>query len=311
MRLTQIRHFLAIAQHRSLRAAAKEIGIAQPSLTKSIQALEQELGAPLFERTSRGATLTPIGELFRTRTRSVVEDIRRAKEEIQQLTDAPAGEVTVAMTTAPILLFLSRALSGFAQRFSGVSVHIAGGGFPSYANDLLEGRIDFAVVPQPAGELGDDLAVEHLVLNPRIPICRQSHPMAEAGSLGLLLDETWLSTTIDPDPRKTFEATFRAHGFAPPRRVVFCEAPMAICELLMKSDAICWLPSAWLESDLVSAWATRIPVAEHYPQEQDICLIRRRHLPLTPAAEHLATLIRRLCAYRGGMGPAAEDLRSR
>lgn len=305
MRLTQIRDFLAVAQHRSLRAAAKEIGIAQPSLTKSIQALEQELGAPLFERTSRGATLTPIGELFRTRTRSIVEDLRRAKEEIVQLTDAPAGEVTVAMTTAPILLFLSRAISDFNRRFADVTVHISSGGFPSYVNELLEGRLDFAVVPQPAGELGDDLVVEHLMLNPRIPICRQGHPAAGATSLGMLLDQTWLSTTIDPDPRRTFEATFRAHGFAPPRRVIFCEAPMAICELLMNNDAICWLPSAWLESGLVRAWATRVPVVETYPQEQDVCLIRRRNLPLTPAAEHLATLIRRLCAYRGGVGETA------
>lgn len=304
MRLTQIRDFLAIANHRSLRAAAREIGIAQPSLTKSIQALEREVGTALFERTSRGAILTPMGKLFRARTQSIVEDLRRAKEEIRQLMDGDTGEVSMAMTPAPVFLFLSRALGEFSRRFPSVTVQILNGTLPTYAHELRNGRLDFAIVPRPTAELDEEFVVEHLLVNPILPTCRRDHPAAAAASIGELLDHTWLATTVDPSPRVSFENAFTSHGFDPPRRVVFCEG-MATCELLRNYDAICWLPSAWLDSDLMGNWATHIPVREAYPRQSDLCLVRRRNFPLTPAADHLATLIRRLSSYREPPGSVA------
>ena len=117
MRLTQLRDFVAVATQRSLRAAARELGIAQPSLTKSIQALEKELGASLFNRTSRGAEITPIGAAFLTRSHLIIEEMRRAKEEVRQLTESDHGEVSFGISTAPTLMFLSRSLQDFQRKF--------------------------------------------------------------------------------------------------------------------------------------------------------------------------------------------------
>ena len=64
MKLHQIRDLLAVADKGSLRAAARHLGLAQPSISRSIRELERELGVPLLERRARGTVLTPTGQRF-------------------------------------------------------------------------------------------------------------------------------------------------------------------------------------------------------------------------------------------------------
>ena len=299
MRFSQLRDFLAVAEHGSLRAAARRLGVAQPSLTKSLQALEKELGAALFQRTARGAVITPAGMALQTRSRLVMEELRRAQEEIDQLSQRDTGEVSFAITTAPALLFLSRTMRDFQRRYPAVKVRIVTGVLPVTAPELRSGRLDFALLPRPDADLGEEFALEPLLRNARAPICRKGHPLAGARSLAELTGATWLTATIDPDPQAAFEAIFRARGLEPPRSVIYCEMAMALVELLIHLDTISWLPRAWLEPELFRPWLTEIPIEETLPG-QDICLVQRRNFPLTPAADYLATLIRRHCAYRNG-----------
>src|SRR6188508_1885518 len=85
MKLHQIRDLLAVAEKGSLRAAARQLGLAQPSISRSIRELERELGAPLLERQARGTVLTPTGKLFASRAGAAASELRRAREEIAQL----------------------------------------------------------------------------------------------------------------------------------------------------------------------------------------------------------------------------------
>src|SRR5580693_6822900 len=74
MKLHQLRDLVAIAEHGSLRAAARHLGIAQPTLTRSLSELERELGAPLFERRARGMVATALGQAFIRRAIAIVND---------------------------------------------------------------------------------------------------------------------------------------------------------------------------------------------------------------------------------------------
>lgn len=76
MKLNQLRNVLEIAERGSLRAAARSLQFAQPALTRSLQEIEHELGAPLFERRARGMTLTPLGQAFVRRAHGVLEEVR-------------------------------------------------------------------------------------------------------------------------------------------------------------------------------------------------------------------------------------------
>lgn len=305
MRLTQLRDFVAVASQRSLRAAARDLGIAQPSLTKSIQALEKELGASLFNRTSKGAELTPIGAAFLTRSHLIMEEMRRAKEEVRQLTESDHGEVAFGISTAPTLMFLARSMQEFRRKFPNVKVRIVTGIFPVTIPELRAGHLDFAVAPRSDCDLGEEFIVEKLLENSRLPMCRKTHPLANARTLAELTSATWVAASIDADPKAAFERIFQQRELAPPTQVIYCESTIGIVELLKNMDTICWLPDVWLKSDIMHPWLTAVPIKEPSQKGQDICLIRRRNFPLTPAADYLATLFTRFCSYRNNPAPAA------
>ncbi|MFN3202724.1 MAG: LysR family transcriptional regulator [Bradymonadia bacterium] len=85
MSLHQIEYFVAIAEEGSLRGAAERLHVSQPPLTRHLRALEDELGTPLFERTSKGVTLLPEGEVFLRHARRVLSSIDAAVEAVRDL----------------------------------------------------------------------------------------------------------------------------------------------------------------------------------------------------------------------------------
>ena len=88
-----MRDVVAISERGSLRAASRHLQLAQPALTRSVQELERELGVPLFERRARGMILTPMGEAFVRRASAVLSEVRRARDEVEQLHGGTRGRV--------------------------------------------------------------------------------------------------------------------------------------------------------------------------------------------------------------------------
>ena len=84
MKLDQLQYFVAIVEHGSLRSAARRLAVPQPALTRSIRALEKELGGSLFTRETTGMTLTDTGRRFHIRASNIVHEARRAQDEIAQ-----------------------------------------------------------------------------------------------------------------------------------------------------------------------------------------------------------------------------------
>src|SRR4051812_37817572 len=101
MKLNQLRDVVAIADRGSLRAAARHLALAQPALTRSVRTLERDLGVPLFERRARGMILTPMGEAFVRRAKAILSEVRRTRDEVDQLRGLTRGSVVAALSTAP------------------------------------------------------------------------------------------------------------------------------------------------------------------------------------------------------------------
>jgi LysR family transcriptional regulator, regulator of abg operon len=113
MKLNQFRNIIAINERGSLRAAARYLGLAQPALSRSVQELEHELGVQLFERRARGMTLTAMGEVLVRRAGNVMTEVRRAREEIEQLDGGTSGTVAAAMSIAAHLAIVPKMLPPF------------------------------------------------------------------------------------------------------------------------------------------------------------------------------------------------------
>src|SRR5258706_3948644 len=143
MKLHQIRDLLAVAEKGSLRGAARHLGLAQPSISRSIRELERELGVPLLERRPRGTVLTPAGQRFAARASAAASELRRAREEIAQLHGDAEGSVAAGLSSVPLLALLPGAIGPFKKRYPKVELRILEGAYPAIESRLKDGTIDF------------------------------------------------------------------------------------------------------------------------------------------------------------------------
>jgi DNA-binding transcriptional LysR family regulator len=177
MKLHHFRDLVAIADHGSLRAAARHLGTAQPTLTRSLFELERELGAPLFERRSRGMVATPLGQAFVRRATRILNDIRRAKDEFEQLRDNAVGSVAIGLSIAAHLWLLPKVLQPFRQRYPKVLLHIIEGFYPTLEFGIQDGSVDLYIGPDPGLTLPPILHKEVLLAGRRAVLCRAHHPL--------------------------------------------------------------------------------------------------------------------------------------
>lgn len=292
MKLEQLQHLAAIVEHGGLRAAARRLGVPQPALTRSIRALEKELGCTLFQREARGMVLTPLGLAFHQRAGAVVHELRRARDEIAQRQGDEQGTVVAALSIMPHVGMLPRALPAFRQRYPRVGVELIEGLFPEVEDRLRGGQIDFYLGAAPRGTPAPGLVVRPLFDNTRTVVCRQGHPLARARALKTLQGADWATTSVDYNAEQDLALLFQQHGLPPPRVLLRAHTALSIMVALAHSDMLALLPVQWRSFPLAREALATIPLRETLPAP-GVVLARRPGLPLTPAAEFFCDVLLR------------------
>ncbi|HVV92191.1 MAG TPA: LysR substrate-binding domain-containing protein [Hyphomicrobiales bacterium] len=292
MKLNQFRNIIAIAERGSLRAAARHLGLAQPALSRSVQELEHELGVQLFERRARGTALTPIGEALVRRAENVMTEVRRAREEVEQLRGGTSGTVAAAMSIVPHLTILPRVLRPFHARYPKAELHLIEGLYPTVEAGLQDGSIDFYVGPPPERDFAASLVQEKLFDNQRNIFCRKGHPLAGARTLADLAGAEWLTTSITYSAEAELRDLFVRHRLPMPRLALRSQSALTMLVSLANSDFLAMVPRQWAEFPLTADALVKIEINEPLPAPP-IVIIRRAGLPLTPAAEYFCDLVRR------------------
>lgn len=292
MKLSQLRHLIAVAELGGLRRAARHLGIAQPAITRSIRELEHELGATLFERSAAGMKLTPIGDAFAKRSLAAQQELDRAHDEVQQLKGVNTGTVSIGLSTAPHVALLPRVLGPFQRRYPDVRLRIVEGLFHAVEADIRNGSIDFYVGPLSEDRLGGDYVGEKLFDNQRVVLSRRGHPLEAATSLADLVDARWVATSVTVNSEAELSPLFHQHGLPSPVIAVEVGSALSMITVAASSDILAMLPRQWLGFAKESRLLTHVPIREEIAAPA-ICLITRASLPLTPIAEHLSDLFRR------------------
>ena len=291
MKLNSLLHFLAVAERGSLRAAARDLEISQPAITRSVQELEKELGVVLFERRTKGVTVTPMGAVFLRRAMAVRNELRRAQDEIAQMRGDLHGQVCVCLSSVAHMAMLPNALRTFRQKYPDVRLDIIDAVLPAVERDLVEGAVDCYVGPI-HDEMPSELAVEKLFDSSRVILGRKGHPLANARSLSELVKAEWVTTSITHRAEEELTPLFQRHGLPPPRLVLQAHSALTFLFAIAYSDLLMMLPIHWTQAPLVRDALQRIHVVEVLPAPQ-ICIVQRAGLPLTPAAEYFCDMMRR------------------
>lgn len=145
MKISQLRSFLSVTEHGSIRGAARALGITQPAVTQAMRELEASLDVPLLQRGASGVELTVYGKSLARRANLIHREIEQALAEINQLRDGSTGLVAVAISTAVALQLLPAAFASFRAKYPMVELRLNEASIPHTLPRLLDGSVDFMV----------------------------------------------------------------------------------------------------------------------------------------------------------------------
>ncbi|MDL5156319.1 LysR family transcriptional regulator [Actinomycetospora termitidis] len=146
MTLKQLIYFLAVADTGRFVQAAAEARVAQPTLSRQVQALEDDLGETLFTRGRDHVTLTSAGETLLPLARRIVADVETARLEIAELADLRRGRLRLGATPSLCVSVVADVLAVFHDSYPGISLQISEGGSQDLVTDLEDGQLDLALV---------------------------------------------------------------------------------------------------------------------------------------------------------------------
>src|SRR5438445_5262708 len=147
--LHQLRYFVAVAEERHFTKAARGLRVAQPSVSRAIRVLEEELGTPLCHRMTGNVALTPAGETLLPWARRVLADVDGATGEVRELADLRRGRLAVGATPSLTTTLLPPALARFHAAFPGVELVLHEAGSRDLVRELEQGALDIALVILP------------------------------------------------------------------------------------------------------------------------------------------------------------------
>lgn len=178
MELRVLQYFLAVTREQSISGAAESLHLSQPTLSRQLKDMEEELGKQLFIRSNRKITLTEEGMILRKRAEEIMELIRKTEDEITLSDESIAGDITVGAGETDGVRFLAKAAQAIQKDYPLVHFHIVSGDKASVTEDLDRGLIDFGLL---FGDI-DTSKYEHL----KVPfhdsfgvLMRRDSPLAE------------------------------------------------------------------------------------------------------------------------------------
>lgn len=146
MELRVLQYFLAVTREQNILRAAESLHLSQPTLSRQIRDMEEELGKQLFIRGSRSITLTEEGMILRKRAEEILELVRKTEDEISLAEEPLAGAITVGAGETDGLRVLVRAVQALRKEYPQVHFHVVSGDKCSVIENLSQGLIDFGVV---------------------------------------------------------------------------------------------------------------------------------------------------------------------
>ena len=176
MDVRHMRQVLAIHRHGSFVKAAEDVGVAQPTLSKSISRLEDELGIKLFDRTGSGAKVTPMGALLVGRAETIIAEAERLARDIELAAAGQIGEARIGVGPA-MRAFLPLFAEALATRWPSLRLNLNVDMRDRLLADLKAGALDMVIVAS-APELGVDYVQTEVMREPVLAVASAAHPLA-------------------------------------------------------------------------------------------------------------------------------------
>jgi len=287
MRLNQIRDFVAVIEAGSISAAARQLGVSQPGLTKSVGTLEAELAVSLLQRTPRGVSPTRYGRAFYVRARAAHSELEKAQHEMAQMGGARSGHVAIGFGPFVAAQLVPQAVVQFRRQFPAVELRLLEGFAHATLPLVRDETLDMVVSPRLPG-LRNDPAIRFRPIfhHNQIVVARRGHPLAKVRRAAELVGAEWLSF----EPRAVTDKALTHLGVPAPRQITQCESLNVLFALLADSDMLAVASHRILALPNAGRSIQEITVSDRMAT-LTVGLYSRADAPLTPPAAALARLI--------------------
>jgi DNA-binding transcriptional LysR family regulator len=299
--LGDLRAFVAVADRGSFHAAAAELHLSQPALSRRIAKLEAALGVRLLERTTRKVELTTVGRDFARKTVDLLNGLDHSLLGIAELAERMSGEVTIACVPSAVRHFLPEVLKRYHAKYPGILLRVVDQGAGDALSSVVRGEADFGI--NYIGAQEPNIEFEAVLKEPFVVACRHDHPLATRKKVSWAELEQYDYMTVAKASGNRFLLDLALAG-TPRRPRPFCEVRhvMSMVSLVEAGLGIAAVPKLAMPAG-PHPLLCMVPLFEPVVT-RTLGLIRRRGHVMSPAAQELyamfAALRQRRVAIKSG-----------
>jgi len=294
----RLRHAVSVAEHASFRRAAATLRISQPALTKSIQALESELGVMLFERRRDGVIPTEFGKLVVEHAHDMVQAESEFLRRINLLAGLETGSLKVALGPLPTAMSAYPAAGALMSKHPNLRISFQSTAWREVTQAVVDKKVDLGIAELSGAALDDSLQTEMVGQHRAYFCCRAGHPILRKRAIALkdLLQYPWATTRLPPRhaatlPRDTGRAGYIdsfSGDFVP---AIDVGTPTILGHLVVHSEVLLLCTLTLVEQDLKTGSVVIVPTPRlDFRASYGFIYLRSR--PLSPATEAFMNEIR-------------------
>ena len=240
MTLVQLKHLIELATHGSFSQSANKLHLTQPALSRSIKALEEELGQPLFDRVGRKNELTAFGAHIVQRARVLVDEANELRQTSQQLQKGEIGQFRVGMGSGPGAMLMTPLLMLMATEHPQAHIDISRGNTALLVQALRDRLLDALILDIRSLQPSADLKVEALQEMAGAFMCRPGHPLAKKRNVpfAMLRDYPIASTPLSDEVARILMERFGPSAHPDQLVNLRCEEISSLLDVARTSDAV-------------------------------------------------------------------------
>lgn len=278
------RIFYNAAKHKNITAAANELFLSQPTISRSIQKLEHKLGCTLFRRSKQGVELTPEGELLYQHVEAAIKHLEAAEEKLLQYKNLKNGMIHISATEMTMQYFLLPYLEKFKADYPGIRIKLSLGLPETLLPQLNSGLVDFAVFTTPL-TIDKTATLTPLAEYEDILIAGENfgHLINQPHHLSDLVQEPFILMRPGTSARSYIEKYFQENHVVIYPEYDVSTMPM-ITPMVQANMGIGFIPPFYAQDQLEQGTIHQIHLIEKLPPRQ-ICLCTSNTYPQSAACK--------------------------
>ena len=293
-----------IAEAKTISKAAQKLFVAQPSLSQSLQRIEDSLGTQLFNRTASGLTLTYAGERYYQMAVRILKIYNDFENEISDINGLKTGRIHIGLPNHLGTIVMAQVMTPFHRLYPGVEVFVSEENSDTLDQKLLTGELDFAVMHAPAPKDRQPLIHYELLKNdPFVIVLSSDHPLNAQARIedgmdypvldpGLLRDEPFLMVHKQQRIRQITDSVLKKAGISQPRILLTLKSYETARILAAQGLGVTLLPSEYARLSSGCYTPSLLAIPAGYNASWSMCISTLKSSFLSNAAQMFMDLVR-------------------